>query len=137
VAPGSPTGDLLIVPGPLGIRWKERLLPRLETGELCAGNTATEYRVRRWIDLAPRVGTDVFLKLYTHGAQERNSAALLGGALESALNLLVDEADRRRSSVYFVSAWEMYLAISAIRDNRAPLDEVTRQDEMELSKTGK
>ena len=31
---GGIDGDLLMIPGPLGIRWRDRLLPRLETGEL-------------------------------------------------------------------------------------------------------
>ena len=118
---GGVEGDLLIIPGPLGMRWRDRWLPRLETGELRYGNVATPYRVRRWVDLAPRIGADTFIKLYTHGAQERNSSALLSGVLESAFNLLVEEANRRGSSLYFVSAWQMYLAIDAIRRRRDPV----------------
>jgi hypothetical protein len=118
---GGIEGDLLIISGPLGMRWRDRWLPRLETGELCYGNVATPYRVKRWVELAPRIGADTFIKLYTHGAQERNSSVLLRDALESAFNLLVEEADRRRCSVYFVSAWQMYLAIDAIRQRRDPV----------------
>lgn len=121
VTPGGGEGDLLIVSGPLGMRWRDRLLPRLETGELRFGNVATPYRVRRWVDLSPRIGTDSFIKLFTHGAQERNSSALLGGVLESGFNLLVEEAARRGCSVHFVSAWQMYLAIEAIRLRRDPV----------------
>jgi hypothetical protein len=122
VTPGGRIeGDLLMIPGPLGMRWRDRLLPRLETGELCHGNVATPYRVRRWVELAPRIGADTFIKLYTHGAQERNSSVLLRGVLESAFNLLVEEAHQRRCSVYFVSAWQMYLAIDAIRQRRDPV----------------
>jgi len=117
---GGVEGDLLMIPGPLGIRWRERLLPRLETGELCHGNVATPYRVKRWVDLAPRLESDSFIKLFTHGAQERNSSVLLNGELESAFNLLVDEAHRRECSIYFVSAWQMYLAIEAIRQGVDP-----------------
>jgi hypothetical protein len=102
------------------MRWKDRWLPRLETGEIRYGNVATPYRVRRWVELAPRIGADTFIKLYTHGAQERNSSALLSGVLESAFSLLADEANRRGCSVHFVSAWEMYLAIEAIRQRRDP-----------------
>ena len=117
---GGVEGDLLMIPGPLGIRWRERLLPRLETGELCRGNVATPYRVKRWVDLAPRLGADSFIKLFTHGAQERNSSVLLNGELKFAFNLLVDEARRRECSIYFVSAWQMYLAIDAIRQSLDP-----------------
>jgi len=118
---GGVEGDLLIISGPLGMRWRDRLLPRLETGELRFGNVATPYRVRRWVDLSPRIGDDSFIKLFTHGAQERNSSALLGGELESAFHLLAEEAARRGCSILFVSAWEMYLAIEAIRQRRDPL----------------
>ena len=115
---GGVDGDLLIIPGPLGMRWRDRWLPRLETGELRYGNVATPYRVRRWVNIAPRIGGDSFIKLYTHGAQERNSAALLRDVLESAFNLLVEEADRRECAIHFVTAWQMYLAIEAIGQRR-------------------
>lgn len=118
---GGIEGDLLMIPGPLGIRWRDRWLPRLETGELSGGNEATPYRARRWVELAPRIGADAFIKLYTHGTQERNSSVLLRDGLESAFNLLVAEARRRRCAVYFVSAWQMYLAIDAIRQGRDPV----------------
>jgi hypothetical protein len=122
VSIGQPVeGDLLMVPGPLGIRWRDRLIPRLETGELSSHDLATPYRVKRWVDLSPRIGSDSFIKLYTHGAQEGNSRALLGGGLESAFNLIVAEASRRRSELYFVSAWQMYLAIEAIRQRVDPV----------------
>jgi hypothetical protein len=120
-AGGVVDGDLLIIPGPLGMRWRDRLLPRLETGEVRSGNLATPYRVRRWADIAPRIGTDAFIKLFTHGAQERNSSALLGDVLESAFNMLVEEADRRGCAIHFASAWQMYLAIEAIGQGRDPV----------------
>src|SRR5215467_4526869 len=71
-------GDLLMITGPVGLRYAGRLVPRVEMGEIAANDPPTEYRVRRWIDLAPRIGTDIFLKLYTHGAREDNADALLG-----------------------------------------------------------
>jgi hypothetical protein len=121
VTPGGGVhGDLLIIPGPLGMRWRDRFLPRLETGELRHGNVATPYRVRRWVDVAPRIGADSFIKLYTHGAQERNSSALLGDELETAFNLLVEEANRRGCAIRFVSAWQMYLTIEDIGQRRDP-----------------
>jgi hypothetical protein len=117
---GAVEGDLLMISGPMGMRWRDRLLPRLETGELSHGNLATLYRVSRWVDLAPRIGADSFIKLYTHGAQERHSSVLLHGALEQAFNLLVEEANRRKCAIHFVSAWQMYLAIDAVRQRRDP-----------------
>jgi len=118
---GGIDGDLLMVPGPLGIRWRDRLLPRLETGELSSYDVATPYRIKRWIELSPRIGGDSFVKLYTHGAQERNSSTLLDGGLGRAFDLLVAEADRRGCAIYFVSAWQMYRAIDAIRQRLDPV----------------
>lgn len=118
---GDIEGDLLMIPGPLGIRWRDRLLPRLETGELSCGNLATPYRARRWVELAPRIGVDTFIKLYTHGAQERNSFVLLRNGLKSVFALLVAEAKQRGCAVYFVSAWQMYCAIDAVRQGRDPV----------------
>jgi len=113
VKPGVPgTGDLLMIPGPLGLRWVERLVPRLETGEIAWQDLPTPYRVERWLDLAPRIGSDTFLKLYTHGAQERNSSALLlQGGLEHLFALLVEGCRRRGHQLRYVSAWEMRQAV--------------------------
>jgi hypothetical protein len=118
---GEIEGDLLMIPGPFGIRWQDRIVPRLETGELAGYDLATRYRARRWVDLSPRIGGDAFIKLYTHGAQERNSSALLDGGLATAFGLLVDEAENRKCELYFVSAWQMYLAIDAIRQKLNPV----------------
>jgi len=132
---GGVEGDLLMISGPLGMRWRDRLLPRLETGELRHGNVATPYRVRRWVELAPRIGTDSFIKLFTHGAQERNSSALLRDVLESAFNMVVEEADRRGCALHFVSAWQMYLAIEAIGHGRDPVV-AAHDDQLDLVSSG-
>ncbi len=118
---GGIEGDLLMIPGPLGIRWKDRVLPRLETGELSGYDMATPYRVKRWVELSPRIGGDSFIKLHTHGAQEQNSSGLLGGGLRALFDLLVAEAGRRSCAIYFVSAWQMYLAVDAIRQRLDPV----------------
>ncbi len=124
---GSREGDLMMVTGPIGIRWRERLTPRVETGELAWQDRATRYRVRRWVDLAPRLGDDVFIKLYTHGAQERNSRVLLdGGALDEMFSLLAEAAGQCGARWFSVSAWEMYQAIEAIRQQRDPLVAIGR-----------
>lgn len=121
---GQLSGDLLMIPGPLGLRWRERLLPRLETGELSHNNRPNRYRVRRWFDLAPQIGGDLFIKLYTHGTQERNSSVLLHGALEELYGLIAEEAERRNCEHYWVSAWQMYRAIDALRLRQDPTQAV-------------
>jgi hypothetical protein len=115
VKPGvQGAGDLLMIPGPLGLRWTERRLPRLETGEVACQDLPTPYRVERWLDLAPRIGRDIFLKLYTHGAQERNSSALLlRGGLERLFTLLAEGCRRHGHQLRYVSTWEMRQAVDA------------------------
>lgn len=120
-------GDLLMIPGPLGIRWAERLLPRLEFGEIAASDPPTPYRVRRWFELAPRIQGDVFVKLHTHGAQEANSAMLLGGGLALLFELAAEEANRRGCQLLFVTAWQMYSAIDAIRRYVDPVETIRIQ----------
>ena len=44
---GGRQGDLLMIEGPLGIRWRER---RIEAGELAHYDPPTPYRVQRWLD---------------------------------------------------------------------------------------
>ena len=111
-APGS--GDLLMIPGPLGLRWASRLVPRMEAGELACYDLPTPYRVQRWLDLAPRIGADIFVKLFTHGAQERNSSALLAdGGLDRLFDSLTEGCRQRGYRLHYVSTWEMRQAVDA------------------------
>ena len=115
-------GDLLMIPGPFGLRWGHgRITPRIECAEIAAQDLATPYRVRRWLDLSPRIGEDVFLKLHTHGTQEKNSTALLlNGGLDRLYELIETECRRRSMTFYFVSAWQMWQAVDALRREAQP-----------------
>ncbi len=114
-ASGNPGQGLLMIPGPLGLRWKDRLLPRLETGEIASYDIPTRYRAKRWLDLAPRLGADVFVKLYTHGAQERHAQRLLPHGAQQLFEVLTEECQRRHWQLFFVSCREMYETIELIR----------------------
>jgi hypothetical protein len=113
VRPGAfGSGDLLMIPGPLGLRFAERLVPRMENGEIAHQDLPTVYRIRRWLALAPRIGRNIFIKLYTHGAQERNSKALLlEGGLERLFALLPEECRRSGHELRYVTTWEMRQAV--------------------------
>jgi hypothetical protein len=121
---GGTPSQLLIIPGPLGLRWRGRLLPRLETGELAAYDPPTPYRARRWLDLAPRLGEDLFLKLYSHGTQEANSEALLKHDLLNLYRWTTEAASEFESQIFFVSTWQMFKAISALCNERDPVTTV-------------
>jgi len=111
-------GDLLMIPGPLTLNWSSRkfgLLPRLETGELAASNPVTRQRVRLWLKYAPRIGDDLFIKLFAHGARETNAAQLLERDLDLTFHLMRDECSRQGSALHYGSAWKMRNAIESAR----------------------
>jgi hypothetical protein len=109
-----------MITGPFGIRWAERLVPRIETGEIAGNDVCSRYRARRWFNLAPVIGEDLFIKLYTHGAQERNSDVLLKHGLLDMYKMVAHEARRRGTEIYYVSAWEMFKAVQALSEGRDP-----------------
>lgn len=124
---GGRRGDLLMITGPVGLRCNERLLPRVEMGEIAGHDMPTPSRVHRWFDIAPRIGEDIFLKLYTHGGIERNFEPLLNGGLGNLFRWLAEEAGRRGIEVHWATAWQMYQAADALIQGRnfAPDPEIT------------
>jgi hypothetical protein len=127
---GGKQGDLLMVTGPLGLRFGGRLILRTETGEIAGYDMPTPARVRRWFDIAPTIGDDLFLKLYTHGAQERNLEPLLSGGLVNLFRWLAEEADRRGIEIHWASAWQMYQAADALIHGRRSVSGVPAADEL-------
>jgi len=111
-------GDLLMIPGPLTLNWSSRklgLLPRLETGELAASNPVTRQRVRLWLKYAPRLGDDLFIKLFAHGAREENAVQLLERDLDLTFQLLRSECAAYGSTLRYVTAWQMRNAVESVR----------------------
>lgn len=117
---GGRRGDLLMITGPVGFRGGRRILPRVETGEIAGYDLPTAKRARNWFDLAPCIGSDLFLKIYTHGAQERNLEPLLGSSLASMFGWIAEEADRRGIELHWATAWQMYQAADALIHGRSP-----------------
>jgi len=110
-----------MITGPVGLRFSERLLPRTEAGEIAGYDMPTPARVRRWFDLAPTIGEDLFLKLFTHGADQRNMSPLLDHGLANLYQWLAEEAERRKIEIHWATAWEMYQAADALINGRAPV----------------
>ncbi len=109
-------GDLLMITGPVALRFGGRLAPRVEMGEIAANDRPTPDRVRLWVDHAPQVGEDAFIKLYTHGAREDNADALLGtpakaGGLEEMFRWLDALARERNIELRWASAYQMFRAV--------------------------
>jgi hypothetical protein len=118
-------GDLLMITGPVALRIGGRLMPRVEGGEIAGYDMPTPARVRRWFDVAPVVGEDLFIKLYTHGAVERNLDPLLDNGLANLYRWIAEEARRRGIQFHWATAWQMYSAIDAIVNGREPVENLT------------
>jgi len=128
-APGAGMKDqLLMVPGPLGLRWRNRIVPRMETGELASYDSPSPYRVKRWFDLAPQLGGDLFIKLYAHGCPEANCEALLNQDLLNLYRWVAEAGAEVQADTFFVSAWQMFRAISAVCDGRDPVSAAMADD---------
>jgi hypothetical protein len=122
---GERSGDLMMIPGPLTVNlreWRTESVPKLETGELAGNAVATRHRARLWLRVAPRLGDDLFVKLFGHGAPEKNAIPLLEeGGMARALTFARDEATALGAELYFVSAWDMWRAVEAVRQRISPL----------------
>jgi len=107
-------GDLLMIPGPFGFQIRPSGKPMLEIGDVAGYMDLYEGRVSGWLDFAPRLGGDVFLKLFTHGAQERTSKLYFGEArfLDRLFSYLDVATQRRGISLRYVTAWRMRQALS-------------------------
>jgi hypothetical protein len=114
---GGREGDLLMVQGPLAVRFGDngRWMPRLENGELAGQDPPTAARVRVWFEVAPQLGEHLFIKLHTHGAQEKNSSMLLGDGLDRLFRLVAERAAAMGVRLHFATAWQVYCAIEALR----------------------
>lgn len=127
-APG--TGPLLVT-GPLSLNWRRRrrgLFPAIENGDLTGINPPAPDRVDAWIRAGVSVKgfpSWVFVKVYTHGAQERNSERLLGdgaGGLATVFSdLLARYNDGTRYVLHFATPWEIFRAVRVLEagDRRA------------------
>jgi hypothetical protein len=112
LVPGEapPSDALLMVQGPLTVTFPRHrgFRPTLEVGELAGHAPVTPGRVRAWLDVAPRVGRDLIVKLHTHGAPEKNAGPLLTRDLDAALAGVRAECTRRGWGLRFATAWEVY-----------------------------
>ena len=115
-------GDLMIIQGPLCLNWRRRkafILPRIENGNITADSPPTAERVVLWVKQHIHVQGRpdwIFVKVYTHGAQDRNCEALLGaGGYLDKLYSHLEEAynDGVKYRLHYTAAREMYNIIKA------------------------
>jgi hypothetical protein len=112
---GGPSGELMMVQGPLGLRWKCRFgipVPALENGDVRAAHPPTAQRVDHWIRTGIHVAGRpewVFVKIHAHGAQEEDMPALLGRPVAQMFDYLESRYnDGANYRLHYVTAREMY-----------------------------
>jgi hypothetical protein len=140
-ANGAVAGDLLMIPGPLTLNlreWRRPLVPRIEVGELAGHCQPTRHRVTLWKRVSPQIGEDVFIKLFTHGAPEKNAGPLLedDGVLDRTLRFLAEDCRRSGTRLFFVSAWHMWVAIDGIRRGVHPVRAVGESRRHRVTRMG-
>lgn len=117
---GQPSGDLMLITGPLALNWQHRkfgLLPRVENGEIQDGFPPTRDRIRLWaaqnIHVAGRPEW-VVVKVACHGAEDRNREVLLGAAADQMYaDLEAEYRDRPGYALHYVTARELFNIIKA------------------------
>jgi hypothetical protein len=125
---GQPTEEgLMMIQGPLGLNWRRRkwgLLPRLDNADISWHDPPTPERVRLWLDQHIHVvgaPDEIFVKISTHGCQDKNIQFLLNDGFEQLWEALETACrrDRGRYKLYYLTAWEVYNRIKLIEQSDA------------------
>lgn len=117
---GQASGDLMIIQGPLGFRSKSRkfgVLPRIENADVRTSIPPTPDRIDAWVETGIHVEGRpewIFIKVHTHGTQERDINTLLGDPMDKAFSYLESKYnDGVNWQLHYVSARETYNIIKA------------------------
>jgi hypothetical protein len=136
-----PSGDLLLINGPLALNWRRRkrgLLPAVENGDITGINPGRPDRVDKWIQTAISVRgwpRWVFVKIHSHGTQEGNSRLLLSAeGAEMYADLLGRYNDGHRYVLHFVTAWQMFGCVRALEE--ADAEAIRRIEDFQYTTAG-
>ena len=113
-------GDLMIIQGPLGLRFKKtgkRFKLAIEWGDISNSNPPTKQRVDFWVKSGVHIKgcpNLVIIKVHTHGAWEGCQEAVLGRPAEEMFSYLEKEYnDGKKYRLHYVTARELYNIIKA------------------------
>ncbi len=119
-------GELMLIPGPLGLHWASRargIAPRIEAAMLEPENPVPlAHRVACWEANAPAVRgapNHRFVKLHAHGCNGDAPEWFLrdGGPFDQLLTLLEERwSDGHRRLLHYVTAREMYETVKSLED---------------------
>jgi hypothetical protein len=114
----APADHLLMIQGPLSLDWQARrygVIPRIENSDLTAGRAPTANRLKRWMDVGVHVAGRPnwkFVKLHTHGCEDRNVDMWMGQQMQHFhTDLARQQRDNPRLRLHYVTAWEMALLV--------------------------
>jgi hypothetical protein len=115
---------ILMIQGPLALaRRPGRLSVRIENGDLTGIDPPTAARFASWVGQNIHVEGRpewIFVKVHTHGAQERIASVLLGDtAAAFHRDVLARWNDGRRFKLHYVTAREMYNVAMAAIDGKS------------------
>lgn len=121
----TPPGGLMMVQGPLGLRWDglRRVLPKVEDGEISSVNPATPERIDSWVRNGARVAGRpdwVVVKVHTHGAPEAEHDYLFGRSAEKMHRYLQDKYnDGEEYLLHYVTSRELFNIIKAAENSES------------------
>lgn len=114
-AGGKSWGDLMLITGPLGLNWKARkkgIFPQIENSDIRGNMPPTKDRIDLWVNSNIHVSGQpnwIFIKVHTHGTQEKDMDTLLGKPFEEMCQYLEQKYnDGSNYALHYVSAREMY-----------------------------
>jgi hypothetical protein len=117
---GQASGDLLIMQGPLALNWKNRrwgLVPRIENSDVRAAYPPTRDRVDLWVNQHIHVKGRpnwIFIKVHTHGTQDRDIESLLGEPVDDMHSYLESKYnDGKNYALHYVNSREVFNIIKA------------------------
>ncbi len=116
----APLGGLMIMQGPLALNWKRRKLgifPKIENSGISYNNPPASDRVDLWVNqkIAVKGKKDwIFVKVYTHGAQDENLKDEYFNDLDSMFGCMEERYnDGVNYKLHYVTARQMYNIIKA------------------------
>jgi len=125
VVGGSVWGDIMMVNGPLMLNWKKLkkgVFPQIENSDIRKGMEPTKERVDLWVDANIHVKGKpewLFIKVHTHGTQERDMDVLLGKPVDDMFSYLEEKYnDSKQYQLHYVNSREMYNIIKAAEGNK-------------------
>jgi len=122
---GTPSGDLMLVNGPLLLNWKSRkfgIMPRIENSDIRKGMEPTPHRVDLWVRANVHVEGRpewLIIKVHTHGVQEGDAEVLLADPLVEMFGYLGSKYnDGEKYCLHYVNSRELYNIIKAAEDGK-------------------